>query len=73
MSNSQLNKLISGIKSCTEVTLKISSNIISDFNDEHSFRYELLLINKQVWKIRKAFANNSSAEKTFSNLQMHDY
>ena len=41
--NSQLNKLKSGIKNGTEVTLKISSNVVDDSNDENNFRHKLLL------------------------------
>ena len=37
LSNSQLNKLKSGIKNGTEVTLKISSNVAGDSNDEIIF------------------------------------
>ena len=61
MSNSQLNKLKSGIKNDTKVTLKISSNVGGDSNDENNFPHKLLLTNTQVSKLRKAFANNSSA------------
>ena len=42
-SNSQLNKLKSGIKNRTEVTLKISLNVIGDSNDENKFPHKLLL------------------------------
>ena len=35
LSNSQLNKLKLGIKNGTEVTLKISSNVVGNYNDEH--------------------------------------
>ena len=35
LSNSQLNKLKSGMKNCTEVTLKKSSNIAVDSNDNN--------------------------------------
>ena len=42
-SNSQLNKLRSGIKNSTEVTLKLSSNIVDDSNDENNFPLKLLL------------------------------
>ena len=38
MSNSQLNKLKSGIKNDTEVTLKISSGVVGDPNDFTSFK-----------------------------------
>ena len=33
LSNLQLNQLKSGIKNGTEVTLKISSNVVGDSND----------------------------------------
>ena len=48
LSNSQLNKLKSGIKNNTEVTLKISSNVVGDSNDENNFPHKLLLTNTQV-------------------------
>ena len=38
LSNSQLNKLKVGIKNCAEVTLKISSSVVGDFQDENNFR-----------------------------------
>ena len=37
LSNSQLNKLKSGIENGTEVTLKVLPNVVSDFNDENNF------------------------------------
>ena len=61
MFNSEFNKLKSGIKNRTEVTLKISSNIAGDSNDENNLPHKLLLTNTQVSKLHKAFANNSSA------------
>ena len=64
-SNSQLNKLKLDIKSGTELTLKISSNVVGDSNDENNFLHKLLLSNTQVSKIRKAFPNGSS-----SNLKL---
>ena len=51
-SNSQLNKLKSGIKNDTEVTLKISSNVVGDSNDENNFSRKLLLI-EEMNGIRK--------------------
>ena len=63
LSNSQLNKLKSGIKNNSEVTLKISSNVVRDSKDENNFLHKLLLTNTQVSKLHKAFANNSSANK----------
>ena len=43
------------------LTLKISSNVVGDSYDENNFPYKLVLNNAQVSKLRKAFANNSSA------------
>ena len=45
LSNSQLNELKSGIKIGTEVTLKLSSNVVSDSNDENNFSHKFLLTN----------------------------
>ena len=61
VSNLQLNKLKSAIKNGTEVTVNLSSNIIGDSNDENNFPHKLFLTNTQVSKLRKAFANNSTA------------
>ena len=61
LSNSQLNKLKSGIKNGTEVTLKISLNVVGESNDENIFPYKLLLTNTQSSKHCKASANGSSA------------
>ena len=60
LSNSQLNKLKSGIKTVTKVTLKLSSNVVDDSNDENNFPDKLLLANTQVSRLCKAFANNSA-------------
>ena len=51
LSNSRLNKLKLGIKNGTEVTLKISSNVVGDSNDENNFPHKLLLTNTQVSKL----------------------
>ena len=48
LSNSQLNKLDSGIKNGTEVTLILQSNLIRNSNDETNFLYKLILTDKQV-------------------------
>ena len=45
--NSQLNKLKSGIKNNAEVTLKISSNINRNSNNENNFQQKLILTNAQ--------------------------
>ena len=59
LSNLQLNELKSEIKNGTEITLKISLNVIGSFNDVNNFPHKLLLTNTQVSKFRKTFANNS--------------
>ena len=69
--NSQLNKLKSGIKNGSEVTLKLSSNVVGDSNNENNFPDKLLLTNTQVSRFRKAFANNSSANIKLSKTQLH--
>ena len=71
MTNSQLNKSKSGIKNGMEVTLKISSNVAGDSNDENNFPYELLLTNIQVLRLHKAFVNNLSINIKLSKTQLH--
>ena len=71
LSNSQLNKLKSGIKNGTEVTLKLSSNVAGYSNDETNFSLKLLslliiIINTHVTRICKAFANGSPSNIKFS-------
>ena len=53
LSNSELNKLKSGIKNGTELTLNISSNLIGNSNDETNFSHKLLLTDTQVSKTLK--------------------
>ena len=48
LSNSQLTKLKLGIKNGTEITLKISSNVMGDSNDENNFPHNMFLTNTQV-------------------------
>ena len=68
--NSQLNKLKSSIKNETDVVLRISSNMVSNSNDNTNFPHELLLTNRQVANIRKAFANHSSIDIKLSKTQL---
>ena len=63
-SNSQLNKLKSGIKSETEVILNLSSNLIRNSNDETNFQHKLLLTDTQFSEICKWFI---SSYKIFKN------
>ena len=70
LSNSQLNKLKSSIKNETNVVLRISPNMVSNSNDNTNFPHELLLTNRQVANIRKAFANHSSIDIKLSKTQL---
>ena len=70
LSNSQLNKLKSAIKNETEVVLRLSPNMIGDSNDETNFPHKLLLTDRQVSNIRKAFANHSSTDIKLSKTQL---
>ena len=70
LSNSQLNKLKSSIKNETDAVLRISSNMVSNSNDNTNFPHELLLTNRQVANIRKAFAKNTSIDIKLSKTQL---
>ena len=70
LSNSQLSKLKSSIKNETDVVLRISSNMVSNSNDNTNFPHELLLTNRQVANIRKAFAKNTSIDIKLSKTQL---
>ena len=70
LSNSQLSKLKSSIKNETDVVLRISSNMVSNSNDNTNFPHELLLTNRQVANIRKAFAKNTSTDIKLSKTQL---
>ena len=48
LSNSQLNKLKSAMKSGTGVILRLSSNMIGNSDDATNFPHKLLLTNIQV-------------------------
>ena len=67
LSNSQLNKLKSSIKNETDVVLRISSNMVGD---NTNFPHELLLTNRQVANIRKAFAKNTLIDIKLSKTQL---
>ena len=67
---SQLNKLKSAIKNENDVVIRLSLNMIGDPNDKTNFPHELLLTSRQVYSIRKAFANNSSVAIKFSKTQL---
>ena len=60
LSNSQLNKFNSATKNEIEVVLRLSSNMIGD--DETNFSHKLLLTNRKVANLCKAFANHLSTD-----------
>ena len=68
LSNSQLNELKSVIKNEGEVVLRLSSNMIGD--NESNFPHKLLLTNRQVTNLQKAFANYLSADIKLSKTQL---
>ena len=58
LSRSQLTKVKAAIKNETDVVIRLSPNMIGDSNDQTNFPHELLLTERQVSSIRKAFSNN---------------
>ena len=68
LSNSQLNKFKPAIKNETEIVLRLSSNIISD--NKTDFPHKLLLTNRQVANLHKAFANHSSVNIKLSKTKL---
>ena len=70
LSNSQLNKLKSAIKNATDVILRLLSNMIGNSDDETNFRHKLLLTNRQVANLCKAFANRTSTDMKLSKAQL---
>ena len=71
LSNSQLNKLKSAIKNEAEVVLRLSPNIIGD--DETNFPHKLLLTNRQVANLCKAFASYLSTDIKLSKTQSEGF
>ena len=68
LSNSLLSKLKSSIKNESEVVLRLSPNMIGD--NENNFPRKLLLTNRKVANIRKAFDNHSSTDIKLSKSQL---
>ena len=68
LSNSQLYKFKSAIHNENEVILRLSSNMIGD--NETNFPHKLLLTNRQVANLRKAFANHLSTDIKLSKTQL---
>ena len=70
LSNSQLSKLKLAIKNETDVFLRLSSSMIGNSDDNTNFPHELLLTNRQVANLRKAFAKNTSTDIMLSKMQL---
>ena len=68
VSNSQLNNFKLAIKNKTEVVLRLSLNMIGD--DDTNLPHKLLLTNRQVANLRKAFANHLSTDIKLSKTQL---
>ena len=68
LSKSQLNKPKSAIKNESEVAVRLSSNIISNSDGETNFPHKLLLTNRHVANIAKAFKNYLSTGIKLSKL-----
>ena len=70
LSDSQLNKLKSGIKNGPEVTLNLSSNVVGNTTNETDFPHKLLLTNTQISRLCKGIADDSSSNIKFSKTQL---
>ena len=70
LSNSQLSKLKSAIKNENDVVLRISSNMFGNSGDNTDFPHEILLSNRQVENICKAFANHLSTDIKLTKTQL---
>ena len=68
-SNSQLNKLKSEVKNETS-SFKTIINMIGNSDDETNFPYKLLLTNRQVANLCKAFAIYLSTDIKLSKTQL---
>ena len=68
--NSQLNRLKSAIENRTDFVLRLSSNMVGNSDDEFKFPHKLLLTNRQILSLRKAFANHTSVDIKLSKAQL---
>ena len=70
LSNSQHNKLKSGMKNGSDIVLRLSSNMIGNSDDETNFTHKLFLTNRQVANLRRAFAKHTSTDLKLSKTQL---
>ena len=66
LSNSQLNKLKSAVKSNEGTTLRMNARMLNSDNLPH----ELLLATRQTTKLRNAIENNMSTDTKLSKAQI---
>ena len=70
LSNSHLNKVKSALENETDVALRLSSNTIGNSYDVTNFPHQLLLTNREVTNLCKAFANHTSTDIKLSKTQL---
>ena len=58
------------MKKGSDVILRLSSNMIGNSDEETNFPHKLLLTNRQVAYLRKAFANHTSTDIKLSKAQL---
>ena len=70
LSHSQLNKLKSAIKNNTEVTLKISSNVVGGSNDEYNLPHKFHNFPHELARIFNSASSFTSIIKMNLNLMV---
>ena len=72
LSNSHFNKWKSAVENSTDISLKLSLNmiVIVIIIVETSFPYYLSMTDKKVLKFHKTFRNKSSANMNLSKTQL---
>ena len=75
LSKSQLNNIKTAIKNDIDVVLRLSAKMIGNSTELHSddetnFPHKLVLTNRQISNVRKAFANHTSTDIKFSKTQL---
>ena len=70
VADTTFNKLKSAIKNETDVILRLPSKTIGNSDDETNFPHKLLLTNRQVANLCKAFANHTSTDIKLPNTQL---
>ena len=70
LSKSYLNRLQLAIRNKTDVILRLSSNMIGNSDDKTNFLHKLLLTNRQIANLCKAFAKYTSTDIKLSKEQL---